>query len=173
VADGAQGDAAGLRLVYDLACSFAASIDLDELVPLVVHKCREIFAAEAASVMLHDPARDELFFYAMDDTPGVVAKLREVRIPADRGIAGAVLHSGTATFGSTTLTNAGGSDVFAASLDLDGNWLWANRAGGPGADVATAVATDGSRNVYLAGNYSGVATFDTIPSPTIPSPTTF
>jgi Nif-specific regulatory protein len=98
VADGDKGDAVGLRLVYELACSFAASIDLDELVPLVVHKCREIFAAEAASVMLHDPARDELFFYAIDDTPGVVARLREVRIPADRGIAGAVLHSGAATF---------------------------------------------------------------------------
>jgi Nif-specific regulatory protein len=91
-------DAAGLRLVYELACSFAASIDLDELVPLVVHKCREIFAAEAASVMLHDALCNELFFYAVDDSPSVAARLREVRIPADRGIAGAVLHSGTATF---------------------------------------------------------------------------
>jgi Nif-specific regulatory protein len=98
VAAEGREDAASLRLVYELACSFAASIDLDELVPLVVHKCREIFTAEAASVMLLDPARDELFFYTVDDTPGVVAKLREVRIPAGRGIAGAVLRSGKTTF---------------------------------------------------------------------------
>jgi Nif-specific regulatory protein len=92
----------GLRLAYELACSFAARIDLDELVPLVVHECRQVFAAEAASVMLLDAAHHELFFYTVDDAPGVVAKLREVRIPANRGIAGAVLHSGKATFVNDT-----------------------------------------------------------------------
>ena len=93
-----RDDAATLRLVHELTCRFAASIDLEELVPLIVGTCREIFAAEAASVMLLDPARDELFFHTVDDQPGVAARIREVRIPSSRGIAGAVLHSGRTTY---------------------------------------------------------------------------
>ena len=38
---------------------------------------------------------------------------------------------GEATFGSTTLTSAGGSDdVFVAKVDPSGAWVWATRAGG-------------------------------------------
>jgi hypothetical protein len=70
-------------------------------------------------------------------------------------------YTGSATFGATTLTNAGGSDVFVASLDADGNWLWASRGGGPGADLATALALDATTNVYVAGQFTGTAIFGT------------
>ena len=39
-------DAARLRLLYDLACAFAARTALDERVPLVVTQCREALDAE-------------------------------------------------------------------------------------------------------------------------------
>ncbi|HEX5218398.1 MAG TPA: LamG-like jellyroll fold domain-containing protein [Verrucomicrobiae bacterium] len=67
-------------------------------------------------------------------------------------------YSGTATFGSSTLTNAGSGDIFVASLDSEGNWLWASRGGGTGGDFANALAVDSSTNLYIAGHYSGTAT---------------
>lgn len=68
-------------------------------------------------------------------------------------------YTGSATFDPTTLTNAGGSDVFVASLDADGNWLWASRGGGPGDDIANTLALDATTNVYVAGQFTGTAIF--------------
>jgi hypothetical protein len=66
---------------------------------------------------------------------------------------------GTATFGSTTLPNAGQSDIFVAKYDADGNSLWAKSAGGSGIDRARGIATDGSGNVIVGGRFQGSATF--------------
>lgn len=83
------------RLLYDLGCAFSARIELDELMPLVVAKCREVFRAEGCSVLLYDPERNELYFpYTAERDPEVARRLLQMRFPADRGIAGAVLRSG-------------------------------------------------------------------------------
>jgi len=85
------------RLLYDLACAFAARVDLDELFPLVVTKCREVFDAMGASVLLHDPDTNELYFpFVAEEDPVIHARLLELRFPADRGIAGLVLGTGEA-----------------------------------------------------------------------------
>ena len=70
-----------------------------------------------------------------------------------------IFYRPTLTLGSTTLTNAGGSDLFVGKLDANGNWLSGVRAGGPGPDVLTGLALDGSGNAYLSGQFSGTATF--------------
>ena len=67
--------------------------------------------------------------------------------------------TGTATFGSTTLTATGSFDAFVGKLDAQGNWLWARRAGGSNGDFANNVALDAGGNVYLAGFFNGDATF--------------
>jgi hypothetical protein len=67
--------------------------------------------------------------------------------------------SGTANFTVSNLVSAGGSDVFVASLDSEGNWLWANRGGGTSNCFAHTLAMDASTNLYVAGHYSGNATF--------------
>ena len=67
--------------------------------------------------------------------------------------------SGTATFGSQTLTASGGSDVFAAKLDPSGNWLWVVKAGGADSDQGSGIALDSSGNAYVSGLFSGTATF--------------
>lgn len=63
--------------------------------------------------------------------------------------------TGTAAFGATTLTSAGvGSDVFVAKWDLAASrFVWAVRAGGSTAEVATAIALSGS-NIYVTGWFS-------------------
>jgi len=43
-----------LELLYELACAFAGRIELDELIPLVIAKCRDVLDAEGGSVLLLD-----------------------------------------------------------------------------------------------------------------------
>ncbi|HJQ85339.1 MAG TPA: sigma 54-interacting transcriptional regulator [Candidatus Binatia bacterium] len=90
-------DAARYRLLFDLGCAFASRLDLGELVPLVIAKCRETFDAEGASVLLLDAASQDLYFPYVDaEDPEVARRLGSVRLPAARGIAGAVVRSGKA-----------------------------------------------------------------------------
>lgn len=86
-----------LEVLYELGCAFAARIQLDELLPLVVTKCREVLNAEGTAVLLLDRERNEFHFpYVADDKSEVAGRLLRLRFPADRGIAGAALQSGRA-----------------------------------------------------------------------------
>jgi len=66
--------------------------------------------------------------------------------------------SGTATFGSTSLT-AASSDIFVAKLNTSGVWQWAVKAGGVSADYGQGIAIDSSGNCYVTGYFAGTATF--------------
>lgn len=63
------------------------------------------------------------------------------------------------SFGSTTLTSAGTSDIFVAKMDPDGNWLWAKRAGGMLPDFGYCIATDSAGNSYVTGSFMFNADF--------------
>jgi transcriptional regulator with GAF, ATPase, and Fis domain len=85
------------RLLYDLGCAFAAHIEMEQLVPFVVTKCREALDAEGASVLLLDEEHRELYFpYISEEDPEVAERLASLRFPADLGFAGAALKSGKA-----------------------------------------------------------------------------
>jgi hypothetical protein len=66
---------------------------------------------------------------------------------------------GSASFGSTTLTNSGGADIFIAKYDASGNALWAKGAGGNLEDRAAGIALDASGNAYISGYFLGAASF--------------
>jgi transcriptional regulator with GAF, ATPase, and Fis domain len=84
-----------LKLLYDLGCAFAARIELSELIPFVVNKCRDVLNAEGASVLLLDEEHNELYFpYVADVDPEVARRLSRLRFSADLGVAGAALKSG-------------------------------------------------------------------------------
>jgi transcriptional regulator with GAF, ATPase, and Fis domain len=86
-------DTARYRLLYEFGLAFASRLDLDELLPLVIVRCREALGAAGASVLLHDAEAGELYFpWVATDQPEVARRLRELRLPADRGIAGSVLR---------------------------------------------------------------------------------
>ncbi len=90
-------DSEHLRLLYDLGCAFAGRARLEDLVELVLEKCREVLDAEAASILLHDIERGELYFpYVAERDAETEEELHSLRFPADRGIAGAVLQSARA-----------------------------------------------------------------------------
>jgi Nif-specific regulatory protein len=75
--------------------AFAAQLDLDGLLALVVARCSAALDAAGAAVLLHDAERGELYFpHVSTADPVVAARLTGMRFPADRGIAGAVLRDG-------------------------------------------------------------------------------
>jgi len=72
--------------------------------------------------------------------------------------------SDTATFDTANLPSDGGTDVFVARVTPDGNWAWARRAGGDGADEANAVTALPDGGAIVTGSFSNTATFGTTPS---------
>lgn len=67
--------------------------------------------------------------------------------------------TGALTFGETTLTSAGKSDVFLAHLDSKGTPLWAKQFGDADEQVGNAVGVDSEGNVVFSGVLSGSADF--------------
>ncbi|HSL88892.1 MAG TPA: choice-of-anchor D domain-containing protein [Ignavibacteriaceae bacterium] len=63
------------------------------------------------------------------------------------------------TFGTTTLTSFGSTDVFVAKFNASGVLLWATQGGGESFDNVNAVTTDGLNNVYVAGSFQSYIEF--------------
>lgn len=62
--------------------------------------------------------------------------------------------------GSTTLTAAGGDDVFILKLNNSGQVEWARSVGGTNEDIATDVAIDNLGNIIVAGYFQGGGDYD-------------
>ncbi len=110
--------------------------------------------------------------WARQQDAGGTSNDNAINVTADAGgnvIVTGHFESGTITFGTTTLTNAGVRDIFIVKYDSNGNVLWAKQqdAGGTGADVGQCVTADVSGNVIVAGIYTAQTnppiniTFDT------------
>lgn len=64
---------------------------------------------------------------------------------------------GPITFGSTTLTNAGGADIFVAKYDGNGNELWAKGGVGTFDDGGLGITTDASGNIIATGGFQSAS----------------
>ena len=62
--------------------------------------------------------------------------------------------SSSITFGTTTLTNAGNTDIFIAKYDINGNVICAKSAGGASNDQGNSVATDANGSTYITGRFA-------------------
>jgi hypothetical protein len=85
---------------------------------------------------------------------------RSVAVLADGSVYVTGGFAGKATFGSTTLTFVGGTDIFLVKYDSDGNAVWARRAGSEWSGEegkSVAVLADGS--AYVTGSFTGSAMF--------------
>ena len=90
-----EADGARLRLLYDLGCAFTARIELTDLLPFIIEKCREALAAEGVAVLLLDRLRNEFYFPYVADTDSEVARrLSGHRFSAALGFAGLAVTSG-------------------------------------------------------------------------------
>ena len=87
-----------LSLILDLSRSFNALIELDELLPVIIEKTQEVLDAESSAILLLDEDKHELFFPVTSDIHSErAARLRDIRFPSDKGLAGWVLQHGTPT----------------------------------------------------------------------------
>ena len=59
--------------------------------------------------------------------------------------------SNTATFGTTNLTSAGGTDVFVTKLSSSGAFIWTAKGGGMGLDAAKGIALN-NNHLFLTGS---------------------
>ncbi len=87
-------DQVRLELLHELGVAFAARLELDELIPLVITRCRGALDCEGGNVLLLDATGQELYFPYVGEDPQVDRRLTELRVPADRGIVGAALREG-------------------------------------------------------------------------------
>ena len=103
-----------LRLLYESSTAFSERLEIDELLPLVVERGREAFDADGVSVLLLDPDTDELYFpWVAEGDAHAARKLLELRMPADRGIAGSVMRNGK----PIRIDDTGSNDRFFAGVD--------------------------------------------------------
>lgn len=66
-------------------------------------------------------------------------------------------NTSTMIVGASTLRNSGLSDGFLGKYDVNGNPLWMVGIGNVGNDYATAVAEDGSGNIFVGGYYASTS----------------
>ncbi|HMQ75547.1 MAG TPA: hypothetical protein PKE21_04220 [Flavobacteriales bacterium] len=89
---------------------------------------------------------------------------RAIALDAASNIHVAGYFTGTIDFdpgpGTNFLTSAGGNDIFVLKLDPDGTFLWAATMGGPGMDIAEAIAVDDLGNVITTGTVADSADLD-------------
>ncbi|NUO47490.1 MAG: hypothetical protein HOV80_01395 [Polyangiaceae bacterium] len=67
--------------------------------------------------------------------------------------------TGTINLGGAPLTSAGGDDVFLAKFDAAGNHVWSKRFGNASAQIPFGLATDGSGNIVIIGQFEGSMDF--------------
>jgi Beta-propeller repeat len=67
---------------------------------------------------------------------------------------------GTATFGTSTLTSVGSSDIFIAKYSSNGDLIWIVKAGGVNQDVGVSLALDTNNNLFILGTFQGTANFE-------------
>lgn len=69
---------------------------------------------------------------------------------------------GTATFGSTTISAVGNSDIFIAEYDANGVLQWVTSAGGNGGDIGNGINLDKWGNVLVTGQFEALAQFGSL-----------
>jgi hypothetical protein len=91
---------------------------------------------------------------------GIGGKLEDYGRAITSDVAGNVyitgnFYSNTIDFGTTTLTNAGVTDIFVAKLDSSGAMLWATSVGDSMHEFAYGITTDAQNNPVIVGAFFG------------------
>src|SRR6267143_4935753 len=84
-----------LSWLFEFSRGLDPLIALDELLPQLIASTKAVFQAESCALLLFDEERQELYFPVTSDVSSEMEeRFREIRFPADRGIAGWVVRHG-------------------------------------------------------------------------------
>jgi hypothetical protein len=75
------------------------------------------------------------------------------------GYFSATLNFGIDWGDSEVKTCVGADDTFITKIDASGDYCWTHRIGGSGYDIASAICTDSSNNIYVTGFFEGSVNF--------------
>jgi response regulator RpfG family c-di-GMP phosphodiesterase len=81
-----------LGVLMDASIHVTSTLDLEEVLDLIMSQAKEVLFAEASSIFLIDENRKELYFVSATGTGGKKAK--RVRVPWGKGIVGWVAETG-------------------------------------------------------------------------------
>lgn len=73
---------------------------------------------------------------------------------------------GDITVGPNSFTNQGGSDIFIAKYDPNGNMLWVQTLGGRNSDLLTGMCVDSQNYIYAFGDYQSDFIFGSLSAST-------
>jgi hypothetical protein len=134
------------------------------------------FDPSASTFNLTSSGNYDIFILKLDASGNFVWAKRMGGIDNDSGVDIKVDDSGsnvysTGEFRSTVdfdpnggifnLTSSGSRDIYISKLDASGNFVWAKKIGGSGADRGHSIAIDNTNNyVYIAGEFAGTTDFD-------------
>jgi Secretion system C-terminal sorting domain len=68
-------------------------------------------------------------------------------------------YSSPFQFGTSLLTNLGGSDIYISKLDASGSLIWIKQIGGSGNEIITDIYSDAS-GIYVTGSFEGIVDFN-------------
>lgn len=121
---------------------------------------KNLFLSLAACLVLTGSIRAQ---YWMQKGGGVtVDEAYDIALDSSGNTYSTGYFTGSASFGSSTLNASGGTDIFVAKTDDQGDFQWAVKAGGSGADRGLSIHADDAGNCYVTGYFNGSATFDTV-----------
>lgn len=83
---------AALKRIIEITAALNSTLNLDELLQLIMSSASELLNAETSSLLLLDEESGDLVIHVATGAPGEQVERRHV--PAGQGIAGAVLESG-------------------------------------------------------------------------------
>lgn len=81
-----------LAMLMDASVHVTSTLDLEEVLDLIMSQAKEVLDAEASSIFLVDEDKNELYFISATGTRGEKAK--RVRVPWGKGIVGWVAETG-------------------------------------------------------------------------------
>lgn len=81
-----------LETLVDTSLVFSSTLDIDDLLNIILQKAEEVMEAEASSVFRIDEDKNELYFLTARGVKGKEAK--EIRVPMGKGIVGWVAQHG-------------------------------------------------------------------------------
>lgn len=106
---------------------------------------------------LHSTLSAQQWIHAIGDTTGPTY-ITSMHLQQENAmLLSGGFSAGKLPLGSSELNSNGGMDAYAAAVDAAGNFLWAKNFGGEGYDLATAVITDASGNIYVGGSFSSLS----------------